>query len=245
MIVVEFYLLSCQNLSPLQDGWIMEYAIAKEHYDFFHKGGAVEFEGVLSPSALEEVNRQIDGLLGSAMKQPLSRCSPEELFFAGRDLWRRSSFVKKHLLHKKWARIAAELADAPLVRIGCDQLIPAGYGLELNGTLTEMFCIQGVICGALFTLIGDSREAPEAAEFTFPSPSAGNVVFFKKEHLMDFASIAKEETGRYLLVVYADAKAVYIHNDLDPLTHALKHYGYGFGDRLRDDLNPILYRRQG
>jgi hypothetical protein len=47
---------------------------------------------------------------------------------------------------------------------------------------------------------------------------------------------------RYLLIVFANRRAQYVLNANDPHAHALKHKGYVFGDRLREELHPIVIR---
>lgn len=226
----------------------MDFTIAKEHYDFFHREGYIEFQEVLTPQQLQEINLEITSLLAESLKvseRSVGQRPPQDIYSVGRDLWRKSPSIKKYLLHKRWARIAAELLDSSLLRIGYDQLIPHGYNHESITTLSAISPLQGIFCGVLFTLESDDRILLEGATPSLPSPTAGNAIFFKSDHPLDLSDLSPLTSGLYHLVVFAGAKTVYIYNETDINTHTMKRLGYVFGDKLNDSLNPILYRRQG
>jgi len=113
------------------------------------------------------------------------------------------------------AEVAAELTGVRPLRLGWTRQVSTG---DLN--LKEMGSIQGIVAGAII------------------KPSGG-AVFFSAEHTF---SLAEEDETSYLLIAYAGPRAVYVFNEHDPDTHALKKKGYGFGDRLREETHPTLTR---
>lgn len=223
----------------------MKFAIAKEHYDRFHKEGFVEFEGLITPEQLQLLQDEINSVLKKKMSlsdRGLLTHEAQNIYLQGRNLWQQSEVVKKNLLHKRLASIAAELTDSTCVRFGYDQLIPSGYAPSSLLSLQESCCLQGILCSALICLAAEEIGADDDAPPSLFSQTAGNIVFFKADLPIDYTPIVQKNGSRYLMVVYAQKKAVYIHNDNDPNQHFFKTLGYVFGDRLNDILNPIILR---
>lgn len=230
----------------------MKYATDKSHRDYFYKHGTIEFDELFNADQVHELNVAIDKILCkklSITKDKLPRQSPNELFLQGRDLFRHDESLKKLLLHQRLAEIAVELTEARSLRIGYDQLFvgeskpplfETAYDQFLHqpGTLQERSCITPVQCGLMLCLepVPLSAESPAAL---FPK-IAGNGVFFRADIPLDLQSLSHAQGARYLLIVYAHSRTVYILNEKDPHTHALKHIGYVFGDRLSDKLNPLI-----
>lgn len=231
----------------------MKFATDKSHRDYFYKHGTIEFDELFSPEQIHELNVAIDAVLCknlSIRKDQLARQTPQELFLGGRDLFRRDESIKKLLLHRRLAEIAVELMETHFLRMGYDQLllgetkqpiIETTYDrfLRREGTLQEKSCITPIICGLMLCL--DPAQASENSSAFFPK-TAGSGVFFKPDIPLDLSFLCQALGGRYLLIAYAEARTVYILNENDPHTHALKHIGYVFGDKLSDKLNPIIYR---
>lgn len=231
----------------------MKFATDKSHRDYFYKQGSIEFDKLLTSEQVGEVNRIIDRILCQRLRispDQLGRQNPNELFLQGHDLFRQDESLKKILLHRRYAEIAVELLEARALRIGYDQLFVAQPKKPLMETVYDEFihqdwtlqdrsCIKPVICGLMLCLESPKPADKEAQLF---SKTEGNGIYFKADISLDFSFLAEEERGRYLLIVYADQRTVYILNEKDPHTHYLKHQGYVFGDRFSEKLNPTIYR---
>ncbi len=230
----------------------MKFATDKSHRDYFYKHGTIEFEGLFTPTQINEINAKIDEILckNLAIKSyKLAKQNAQEIFKHGRDLFRHDEALKKLLLHKRLANIAVELLEVRSIRMGYDQLLVGEVGsplldpmydqfLQQEGTLQEKSCMTPVVCGLMLCL-----EPPqtEVTSIFFPK-TPGHVIFFRPNIPLDLKFLTQVQGGRYLLMTYADRRTVYILNEKDPHTHTLKHRGYVFGDKLSDSLNPIIYR---
>ena len=117
--------------------------------------------------------------------------------------------------NRRLAEVAAELTGVRPLRLGWTKVVTAG---ELN--LKEMGSVQGIAAGVIIK-------------------PTGSAIFFSAEHTF---SLAEEGENGYLLIAYAGPGAVYVFNERDPDTHALKREGYVFGDRLREETHPTLTR---
>ncbi len=196
----------------------MPFATIKEHRDFFSAHQRIEFEHLLTEEQCQFMQQcmQLDN---------------------ARDLWRRHAVVKKIVFGKNLAQIAAELVNAKQLRIAYDQVL----GTKPNKTLTlaQASCVQGIACGWVFCVKTPTQAMEETPHF-FPL-NAGSGVFFSAETPIPFEELSQLSDALYLLVAYADKRAVYIHQPEDPHLHAWKEMGLAFGDRLRDDKYPLIY----
>lgn len=232
----------------------MKFATSSEHRDFFYKNGLIELEGLVSPAQLVEINKSIDESLEKRLAKPLRKATSEEVFSAGRDLWRISDVLKRLSTNSRMAQLATELTGTRNLRLGYEQFFPETKRLfdsqALPGTyysyvrqqktLNEISCLQDIACGLLLCLSGTPTET--ADKQTIFSSTPGNGVYFNPQLAIDFNAIELSGNQRYLLIVYAEASSVYLLNESDPHTHALKHLGYVFGDKLHERLNPTVFR---
>ncbi|WP_068469058.1 hypothetical protein [Candidatus Protochlamydia phocaeensis] len=242
----------------------MKFAIAKEHKNFFQKQGMIEFEGFISSDQLALFNQAIDQALESRMDIPAERLrlqSSENLFLQGRDLWRANESLRKLVCQPRLAEIASELIEKKPLRLGYDQLFPARYQekfspspqqrtyaqfLAQTTNLETISSLQGVACGLMLCLgaagntVRESEPALEGLDI-FPS-SPGQAIFFQPQAMANLEFLYAHPGHRFYLIVYAQASAYYQLQPQDPHTHALKHLGYVFNDKLNDKLNPIVYR---
>ncbi len=89
----------------------MKLSTAKEHRDFYHKNGWIEFEEFLSNENLARTGKAVDQVLSERLKTSeaqLRFISPEMLFLQGRDLWRSSPSLHKLAAQVRLAEIASE-----------------------------------------------------------------------------------------------------------------------------------------
>ena len=212
---------------------------AKEHHDFFDKEGYIEFEELISQENLEKLAKAIRQQIGSRINQfpeRLTHEKPIRLYTNGRDLWRNHPEIKKQCANRNFASIAAGLVREKSLRLALDQWIPPGFDWGTVSTLEDIIPVQGIVAGAFIALdAGITDENPSIFPF-----NAGHVLFVKPGTPLPLADLSALRNQSFLLVVYGGSKSVYIHKETDPLTHYLKDYGYVYGDRLSDNLHPIL-----
>lgn len=222
----------------------MKYTVFEKQWEYFRNEHFIEFENILSKEELARLIGEIESVLCERLKveKPLVyRQHPAKLFEVGRDMWRANSAVKKIAVLRRFAEIAVQLIDVKPLRLGYDQLLvksqlqsPALPGgnpcpgfLQTAASLKEISCIQGIACGWLLCLSGET---------------SGNAVFFHSEAFLDFPRLADLEHHAHYLVVYTRVKSVYILNRRDPNVRSLMKLGYNFGDRLIEEKNPIIFR---
>lgn len=234
-----------------------KFAIASEHRDFFNKQHSIELEELLNAKQLQRLTSAIDTALALRLKLRVSELpkAPETLFMAGRDLWRGSDVIKNIVTQRQFSQIAAELTGQRMLRLGYDQFFsePLRSSILTQAmsktlfphpqTLTEISSLQGVQCGLMLCLRGEASEEEEASSPLF-SKQAGSGVFFNPQTPFLFQPNAENTNSlrQYLMIVYVSNSSVYLCNHSDPQVHALKQYGYVFGDKLNDKRNPIVYR---
>lgn len=237
----------------------MKFAIASEHRDFFLKSQRIEFESLISSDQLKLLNQAIDTVLAERLgiqidQLPMQRSV--KLFQAGHDLWRDHKEIKRISLQKQWAQFAADLTEQKALRIGYDQFFPSTSPtshlnpqnqyqqfLQRSSTLQETSCLQRVLCGLMLCL--DQNENAEKTKIPPASvlpAQAGNAVFFQPDLKIDWTQIYNSSNGRYLLIVYTHPTSVYVYQEGDPHAHALKQWGYNFGDKLLEKWHPIVFR---
>lgn len=116
-------------------------------------------------------------------------------------------------------------------------------------TLKQMSSIQGIVSGLILTLSDTPSEkellkTEEDHSVLTPYPGKiGSGLFFFPNVPLSFDYLLETPGISQLLIVYTKETALYIHNPMDPHTHALKKLGYVFGDRLRSSTHPIVYQR--
>lgn len=153
----------------------------------------------------------------------------------GRDLWRQDPELQ-NLLVRKLGPIALILTGKKQLHLGCDQWIPATELPKKACPVKELFSIQGFALGAILAEnpILPTRRSPLGI---LPLPSKPqNILFFRPDLILDWPHVKSD----LYLVLYALPNSVYIHNPKDPLTNALKQFGYHFGDVLKNEFHPFL-----
>ena len=210
---------------------------AKEHRDFFRKLGAIEFEGVIDDEELAQLNAATDATL-KTRRQAANDKRAASPYMLGHDLWRDSTIVRDFVTKKKWGRIACELLDVPSLRMGCDQLYGNYSGCPMGKpTLDELSSFVGTACGVAVAL----SDADGDALLPFGC-CAGGIIFFKADLPIAMETLTERQPQRFLIITYTLPTAIYRHHSSDPHTHALKRHGYIFGDRLKEELNPLIYK---
>ena len=216
----------------------MRFKIDPAHTTFFQQNGFIEFEEALGGQ--EELLPLLEGALKKRLTKDPSLCSAEELYRAGRDLWRTSKEIQKKVFSHPLAEIAAQLFNKKTLLIGFDQLLKTtqtpGFPGLVAAPLHAYSSIQPLAGALLLHLAGDPTPSPFiprtpqhvlALSPTLPIPWE---IFFQTPH------------QTFLLIAYASPESLYVHEKKDLHLHALKKMGYGYGDRLRHEHHPIVCR---
>ncbi|MEC7840360.1 MAG: hypothetical protein VX777_10015 [Chlamydiota bacterium] len=224
----------------------MKFSLAKEHRDFFYTHQALELEELISESQLSSLRSSIKEFFKKKLnisERGRQHIDPKQLYTIGHDLWRDEEIIKKIIFHRRFAEMALELEYQAPFRIGFDQFIPSGLEANKTYTLHDLNSFQGTLCGFLICLKSHNSESEEQnqnEEFNPFSSTEGNVTFIAPDCILDFSKVPEE--AEYLLVTYTQDKSVYAYNENDPHTNFLKKLGYGFGDRIKEETHPIVFR---
>lgn len=249
----------------------MKFSVANEHRHYFQKNLSIEFEGLLTQNQLSALQIACESTLAERLETRPSRVkdkSADQIFLAGRDLWRSDEQIKKTVVQRLLAEIASELIERKPLRLGYDQFYPNPIQaqklvtitnpfvdfLQQQPTIKEISCINGILCGLMLCLSGAKGKefldvAPMEKSPTLLIPPvnifpkiAGHGVFFHPDARIDLNQLLERPGQDYLMIIYTQATAQYTLQEGDLNTHTLKRLGYVFGDRLSDKLNPIVYR---
>lgn len=217
----------------------MHLKVDPAHTTFFQQNGFIEFEEVAT--GLTELLSLVETSLKQRLSKDPAGCSAEELYQAGRDLWRTSKALQKQIFSRPLAEIAAQLFDQKTLLIGFDQLLKTTQSASFPGFMAAPLCdissIQPLAGAFLIHLAGDPVPSPlipqsihsvVALSPTLPIPWE---IFFEVPH------------QTFLLIAYALPESLYVHEKRDRHLRALKKLGYGYGDRLKHEHHPIVYRR--
>ncbi|MFQ5729000.1 MAG: hypothetical protein ACE5GN_01395 [Waddliaceae bacterium] len=227
----------------------MKFTIEDDHRDYFQKNHRIEFEGVLTDEDTFRLKQEIECVLAERLQvsqEKVMRLPASKLFEVGRDLWRTSNEIKEISCQRAFGEVASLLTDLRSLRLGYDQFLPVVKPsvfpsqdtylklLQTSATLKEISCLQNLACGLLLCLTGGAPPGDQ--------DSSRNVIFLAPEAPVIFLETLNLREHSYYLIVFTKAKSVYIHNKRDPHSHGLLQWGYHFGDRLKDELNPIIFR---
>ncbi|MBA2368126.1 MAG: hypothetical protein H0V82_03775 [Candidatus Protochlamydia sp.] len=245
----------------------MKFAIAKEHRDFFHKKGMIEFEEFLASDQLALFNQCVDEALSNRLgkqQENLKLQLSEALYLEGRDLWRSNKQLHKLVTQPRFAEIASELIEKKPLRLGYTQFFPSNFEVQFDRDykgiyrhfiqqtidLQSVSCLENVACGLMICLgkpgqakleAGVKENEEEKGIDIFPW-QPGQVVYFQPEVPVDWQKLSRHSGFRFFLIVYTETYSHYLLKPEDPHTHFLKHQGYIFNDKLVDRLHPIVYR---
>lgn len=249
----------------------MKFSVASEHRQYFQKHLSIEFEGLLTQEQLTTLQTACGATLATRLETRPGRLkdkSADQIFSAGRDLWRSDDQIKKAVTQRLLAEIASELIERKPLRLGYDQFFPFPVQmqnfvstespftdfLQQQPTIKEISCINNILCGLVLCLSGakgkeilDVAPMNESPTLLIPPVNifpkiAGHGVFFHPDARLDLYQLLERPSQDYLMIIYTQARSQYTLQESDLNTHALKRLGYVFGDRLSDKLNPIVYR---
>lgn len=216
----------------------MRPALGPGHREFFTKNHYIEFEDLILDC--DVIQEHIDQVLAARTKKIIDTRTPKELFIAGRDIFRDDPLIRKITQDRILAQTASILFDISPVRIAYDQALRTttltGSPFTHPFSLAQASCFQSLFCGAIIRLL------PEPHPPAFLPQKPGSVVFFRPDFPLPWTSAFQTPCQSFLLIAYAPKRCQYVLNHDDPLTHSLKNLGYGFGDILKDETHPIVYK---
>ncbi len=219
----------------------MRFKIIGEHRGFYNQNGYLELESVLTSEEISLLSTAADKLLEKRLVDQFEFHSAEELFKAGRDLWREDTIIRKRVLSHNLAELGADLFRKKSILLAYDQLLRTGakpgFPQKLPLTLNEMSSIVPLAGALLLHLSGPQIPS----EFIPRQPE--NVVFLSPDMIIPWELFFQLPHQSYLLIAYAAPESVYVLQKKDPHTHALKKLGYVFGDRLKHEHHPLLYQK--
>lgn len=239
---------------------MVQFALAAEHLRFFRQHHWIEFSDLIEPRTVKELLQQALLVRFQSTQTAFNDLSSEQLFIQGRDLWRESPQLKKSLLDHRLASIAMELLDLPELRLGYTQLLPKHkearisessslllQSLQRSYPLEIRSSFQGVRCGLILCLEDAATPQPETSSpaniFALPK-QAGHGVYVDPTLALKFQLEQQKGLNQsYMLIVFVDPLAQYVHNPLDSHVYYLKQLGYTYGDRLKNSLHPLFKRR--
>ncbi|MBS0607243.1 MAG: hypothetical protein KF898_06105 [Parachlamydiales bacterium] len=226
----------------------MRFALNSDHKDFYSKNGFIEFEDFLDANSVAALQKEIDTTLCARLKTSSIRMAElprSAIFDSGFDLWRDNATLKHTLFKATFSEIAAQLFQAPLLRIAFDQYLDTGTGsespLSTSLSLNDLSCANP-LSGALILRLSELPVDPCDPQ-TCPIPSkAGSAIFLSPDKVIPWKDLFSQKDLRLMILAYGFKKTFYRLCKNDPHTHQWKKLGYVFGDLLKDNLHPILFR---
>ncbi|MDR2539867.1 MAG: hypothetical protein LBC45_04655 [Chlamydiales bacterium] len=209
----------------------MRLFLTDDQKEFFRRNHFIEIEGLLPLEKIAQIQKISDLTLAK-------RRSLESSFLQGYDLWRDNKELKKILHKRSLIKIIAELFNTFPLRIAFDQYVKATspYPIQTTWALEELSCIKPLAGSMLIPL---SFSKPLKSHFPFPR-KVGNILFLAPDYPIPWPLLFGLEGLQLLIVSFAPEKALYQQEIRDPHQHALKKWGYVFGDRLNNQHHPIL-----
>ena len=216
----------------------MRAALGPGQRDFFSKNHYIEFENLVDNG--DDIHAHIDQVLAKRTKKFVETQTPKELFMAGRDLFRDDPILQKASLSRHLGQIASILFNTTPVRIAYDQSLRTttltGSPFVQPTSLTQVSCFQPILGGAIIRLSSD----PHSPDFL--PKKAGSGVFFEPNFVLPWSSFFQTPHQSFLLICYTTEKCRYVLNPEDLHTHALKKLGFGFGDALKNETHPLVFK---
>jgi hypothetical protein len=136
--------------------------------------------------------------------------------------------------------------------------------IDRQATIEQVTCLQGIVAGMIICLQGPqdnktlgaatdtdadtkeqetlvAKEPVEKGQRFFPL-NKGNVLIFNPQAVINFKELLANRGSSYLLATYTHGHGVFVFNPQDANGHCWRDLGYNPGDRLKEKLNPIVYR---
>jgi hypothetical protein len=158
--------------------------------------------------------------------------SPEEVALLplspGFNRWRAIPSLRSLAFSKRLTNSLASLTGKRALRLAFDWNLEPAFSLPL--ALDQVSSIQGLLGGVILTL------SPINHPF-FPS-NVGDALFIGPSKPIPWPSV--DPKGSLLLIAYGELDSLFVLKERDPHGFLYKKMGYHPGDRLKNDLHPIV-----
>lgn len=213
----------------------MRFFVADNQKEFFQKHRFIEIEGLLSLEKIAQIEKFSDEILSRRLG---AKNSSIELFLQGYDLWRDSEKLREILHKRSFIKVIADLLNVFPLRIAFDQYIHSSSPPPIRTTwaLEELSCIKP-LAGSILIPLSFSKLLK--SHFPFPK-QLGNILFLAPDYPIPWPLLFALKDLKLLIVNFAPEKALYQQEIRDPHQHALKKWGYVFGDCLNNQHHPLL-----
>lgn len=226
----------------------MRFSLPDSYFEFFLKHQILEIEDLLSINEADQLCLKAEALILKRLSQkPLDLASNLELWKAGKNLWKDDPVIKKILFRLQFGEMSHFLFKKRPIRLAYAQTLftenTEDCLFSQNETLPDICCIGPLLGGALLCL--RPIENQETETHLLPNlalTKKGRVFFFSDKYPIPFPELFKQKGLRTIILYFSPGKVRYKLEPKDPLTHALKKEGYAFGDLLKEETCPYLYR---
>ncbi len=191
----------------------MKISVDQKQKQAYLDNGILLLEEILSPKEQEAFLQEAE-----KMGDPL-----------GRDLWRKNEKLKIMAGCRPIVNVVAQLLDEKLIRLCYDQYLPEirdDYEKWIKGAaaLRELSSYRGKSCAVLI-----------------PLAEQGNALFANPDWKLELSEWIDQKIPHYL-IYYSTFKAHFILNKNDPGKRRTSQLGYLNGDRLKEEINPIVHK---
>lgn len=212
----------------------MKFSISLDQRYFLNQKGYIPFYALLSNQELKTLN---DALQSKKLA-------------GNHDLWRENDAIKQIVFSRRLVNLVYELTNTKPLRIAFDHYLPEKSKSMLDvekKTSVEKFFENPIplqdrisinpLVGMFLLILNTDGEINEEMTVT-----AGGGYFILPTTTFSLDELSLTPNQRLFLIGYGDSHSQYLYEIRDPDVHFLKNFGYVFGDRLNDNLHPILFR---
>ena len=225
----------------------MRFSLPDSYFEFFLRHQILEIENLMTSQDAETLCEKTEALLLKHLHQkPLNLASNLELWKAGKDLWKEDPEIKKILFRLQLGELSHVLVTQRPIRLAYTQGLFTGDKQDSLFSETEnvqnISCMGPLLGGVLLCLDTPSEQEEVQLLPDLKTLAKARAFFFSGEYAIPFAELFKQKRLKMILLCFAPGKIRYKLEPKDPHTHELKKSGYGFGDLLKEEICPYLYR---
>lgn len=226
----------------------MRFSLPDSYFDFLLKHQILEVESLMTLQESENLCEKTEALLLSRLHQkPLCLASNLELWKAGKNLWKEDSEIKRILFHLQLGEISHFLFKKRPIRLAYTQTFFTENKQDSVFSAPELLesisCVGPLLGGVLLCLrSSDNQETNTPLIPDLKTTKTGRAFFFSEKYPLPFPELFQQKGLRMILLAFAPEKIRYKLEPKDIHTHDFKKVGYGFGDLVKEDLCPYLYR---
>ncbi len=210
---------------------------------FFREHGYIAFDNILSLTRIHQLRSSLQQTLAHRLgisQEGFSNVPIHNLYAQGYDCWREEKEAEQLFRNKTLLAIASELFNAPLLRIGFDQLLVTNGLLDTpfkqNLAITDLSCIKPLAGGILIAL--KTRNSPT------PLPTTeGHLLFISHDVPLPWPQFFATRNSELFLLAFAKETPLYHLEKRDPHHLIPRKWGYEYGDVLEAATHPVLWRR--